>query len=47
VVAVSNYVFHWPAWVSFRLLPALILAGFIVSFVSEAARSARERAGQG
>lgn len=44
MVAVSNYIFHWPAWVSFRLLPILILAGFVVSIVSEAARAASKRA---
>ena len=44
MVAVSNYIFHWPAWVSFRLLPILILAGFVVSVASEVAHGASKRA---
>jgi len=41
VVAVSNYLFHAPQWVSFYLLPAAILVGFAFTAANEVRKMRR------
>jgi len=35
VVAVCNYLFHFPHWVSFQLVPILVTVGFVFSVVND------------
>jgi hypothetical protein len=41
VVAVCNYLLHFPYWVSFQLVPILITAGFAVSVVNDVRKMRR------
>jgi len=41
VVAVSNYLFHAPQWVSLCLLPAVVLVGFAFTTANEVKKMRR------
>jgi len=38
---VSNYVFHWPGWISYVLLPVSIVLGFVAGVAGDAAKARR------
>ena len=44
VVAVCNYLFHFPYWVSFQLVPILITVGFAVTVVNDVRKMRRPAA---
>ena len=35
--------FHWPGWVSYVLIPVLIVAGFLAGVAGDAAKARRRR----
>jgi hypothetical protein len=41
VVAVCNYLFHFPHWVSYQLIPILITIGFAFSVVNDVRKMRR------
>jgi hypothetical protein len=44
VVAVCNYLFHFPHWVSFQLVPILITIGFAFSVMNDVRKMRRRPA---
>jgi len=44
VVAVCNYLFHFPHWVSFQLVPILVTVGFVFSVVNDVRKMRRPAA---
>ncbi len=44
MVAVCNYLFHFPHWVSFQLIPILITIGFAFSVVNDVRKMGRPAA---
>ena len=44
MVAVCNYLFHFPHWVSYQLVPILITLGFAFTVVSDVRKMRRPAA---
>ena len=40
----SNYLFHWPAWVSFRLIPGVVFLGFVATVIGEIVKARKPAA---